>query len=655
MKKLERKEEINEKLKDLQTKYYSKLLNDLKKDEDKINEKLAKVGIQKKDLETEQLELQKDMEAIHIQDTEAEAFHKLQEEYSQKNNKKNSLMQELTIIKGKIDLGLTKLGKTDLVWASSKKEELDNELTVTISSIKSNNDLLDKVSKQLEEKSDKQNNILKEFNELQDELLKAQKELSKSDNFSLNKIQSHLTDLYEKQQEFLEALDKITELGQLKKLKDKAEAIAKEINWLTNKLSENDNDNSNQIVKLQERLNNFLVTKDSLVNEIQELKINYETTKQKNNHLNDSKDKYENDLKKISGQINGNESKDAINNDKQELEKKIQLIEQELDNLKKKLDSFSKDQEASRLTLLKAQRAIQDIQIQLNNQNNEYSNFKIELAKVETKHEELEKEIATNVKNDFKQSEIKDDINLGETYAEISRLKNQLAIIGGIDEEVAVEYKEVKERHDFLNEQITDLGQAIKSCHDIIEDLDQKMKKQFENSFEKINEKFTYFFKVLFNGGNAKLILKKSEIKEVVKETEENIKEEIVEEEIRPKKIEYGIEIEATPPGKKLKNLNMLSGGEKALTSIAIISAIMSNNPSPFVILDEVDAALDEANSERFIKIIDELSDKTQFITITHNRATMHQAAILYGVTMGDNGISKLLSINLTEAEKVAE
>ena len=99
----------------------------------------------------------------------------------------------------------------------------------------------------------------------------------------------------------------------------------------------------------------------------------------------------------------------------------------------------------------------------------------------------------------------------------------------------------------------------------------------------------------------------------------------------------------------------MLSGGEKALTSIAIISAIMSNNPSPFVILDEVDAALDEANSERFIKIIDELSDKTQFITITHNRATMHQAAILYGVTMGDNGISKLLSINLTEAEKVAE
>ena len=98
-----------------------------------------------------------------------------------------------------------------------------------------------------------------------------------------------------------------------------------------------------------------------------------------------------------------------------------------------------------------------------------------------------------------------------------------------------------------------------------------------------------------------------------------------------------------------------MSGGEKALTSIALISAIIANNPSPFVVLDEVDAALDEANSQRFAKIVDELSDRTQFICITHNRATMERSAILYGVTMGADGVSKLLSINLTEAEKVAE
>ena len=110
-----------------------------------------------------------------------------------------------------------------------------------------------------------------------------------------------------------------------------------------------------------------------------------------------------------------------------------------------------------------------------------------------------------------------------------------------------------------------------------------------------------------------------------------------------------GIDIQATPPGKKLQNINMLSGGEKAMTSIALICAIISNNPSPFVFLDEVDAALDEANSIRFAQIIEKLAQKTQFIVITHNRATMEKGNVLYGVTMGDDGISKLLSIKLEE------
>ena len=112
-----------------------------------------------------------------------------------------------------------------------------------------------------------------------------------------------------------------------------------------------------------------------------------------------------------------------------------------------------------------------------------------------------------------------------------------------------------------------------------------------------------------------------------------------------------GIEIQATPPGKKIKSVSMLSGGERALTAIALICAIISASPSPFVVLDEVDAALDEANSERLAKILDELSHKTQFILITHNRATMRRANVLYGITMGDDGVSKLLSIKLDEAE----
>ena len=283
------------------------------------------------------------------------------------------------------------------------------------------------------------------------------------------------------------------------------------------------------------------------------------------------------------------------------------------------------------------------------------------MAKIETKKENLEKEIAANFKSDFKPLEKIPEFSLSETEAEIGRLKNQLMVIGGIDEEVATEYEEVKTRYDFLSEQSADLKKAIASCEQLIDELDEKISEQFETAFKKINEKFDHYFKILFNGGQAKLILEKREVKEELPlpetngQTPELPPEEEIEKPLKKKQYEFGIEIQATPPGKRLKSLNMLSGGEKALTSIALISAIIANNPSPFVILDEVDAALDEANSIRFAKIVEELSDRTQFICITHNRATMHQAAILYGVTMSDNGVSKLLSINLTEAEKVAE
>jgi chromosome segregation protein len=164
---------------------------------------------------------------------------------------------------------------------------------------------------------------------------------------------------------------------------------------------------------------------------------------------------------------------------------------------------------------------------------------------------------------------------------------------------------------------------------------------------------------VLFNGGNAKVIKVLEEKKE--EEEPEGAQKSEPETMDDLKKIKFlqkhnatglaGVEIQATPPGKKIKSISMLSGGERALTAIAMICAIINSNPSPFVVLDEVDAALDEANSERLAKILDELSHRTQFIAITHNRATMRRANILYGVTMGDDGISKLLSIKLDDVK----
>jgi chromosome segregation protein len=256
-----------------------------------------------------------------------------------------------------------------------------------------------------------------------------------------------------------------------------------------------------------------------------------------------------------------------------------------------------------------------------------------------------------------------------ELFSEIQKLKKNLDLIGGIDPQVAQEYKETKERHDFLTHQSEDLYKAIKDLEEGIANLEATIKKQFDQAFEQINKQFQQYFKILFNGGNASLSLVKEEIKDEDDEETDNEEDESSDESKEPEhmpvpkdissakkqKVVTGIDIHATPPGKKLRGIGMLSGGERALTSIALICAIIHNNPSPFVVLDEVDAALDESNSLRFASIIERLSKKTQFIIITHNRATMNKANILYGITMGDDGVSRLLSINMTEAEKVIE
>jgi chromosome segregation protein len=171
--------------------------------------------------------------------------------------------------------------------------------------------------------------------------------------------------------------------------------------------------------------------------------------------------------------------------------------------------------------------------------------------------------------------------------------------------------------------------------------------------FERLNKEFARYFKTLFGGGEAQIIELQPEVKAAPVDGQEDDEEE-EEEAAGPGRDErQGIDIMVTPPGKRFKSISLLSGGERALTSIALICAIMGTNPSPFVVLDEVDAALDETNSRKFAEIVASLADKTQFIVVTHNRATMAKASLLYGVTMGDDGVSQLLSVSLEEVEKM--
>ena len=200
--------------------------------------------------------------------------------------------------------------------------------------------------------------------------------------------------------------------------------------------------------------------------------------------------------------------------------------------------------------------------------------------------------------------------------------------LGPVNVQAIEEYKEVSERYSFLEQQRQDLLRSAEAVTGIIEELDREMKKQFGEQFKLIREKFREVFRELFGGGNADL--------ELVYDMEEEGDE-----------LEAGIAINAQPPGKKLQNILQLSGGEKALTAISLLFAIQSLKPSPFCLLDEIEAALDDSNVVRFARYLHRLTDVTQFIVITHRRGTMEEADRLYGVTMQEKGISKLVSVDL--------
>lgn len=229
------------------------------------------------------------------------------------------------------------------------------------------------------------------------------------------------------------------------------------------------------------------------------------------------------------------------------------------------------------------------------------------------------------------------------------KLRQELASIGDIDESIINEAKETEERNSFLGKQIDDLEKAIADLALLIKELDEKIYTEFNSAMKAINIEFEKMIKVVFGGGRAKLIVRNRNNHNSTKqekniEDEEETTEEPEEEE---HKEGVGIDVEISLPQKKVKGLDVLSGGERSLVSIAALFALISVSPPPFLVLDEVDAALDEKNAKRFGQILEGLSKKTQFVIITHNRATMETAGALYGVTMSQDGTSKLVSLKL--------
>ena len=296
---------------------------------------------------------------------------------------------------------------------------------------------------------------------------------------------------------------------------------------------------------------------------------------------------------------------------------------------------------------------------------NTLSRIEYELAAVERDRDEFKRELQEAVAligrsaTDYLNHQVSGDVvkeereRQRERRRDLEKMKIRLEELGGANDDIEREYKTVKERDDFLAREIADLEASVGKLEQLISELNDQLNERFTAGIEKISVEFGRFFTLMFGGGEAALVkVRVSPRKRRVNEDEIlSGEEEVVAEE----KSEEGIDINVKLPNKRVKGLDMLSGGERALTSIALIFAMSQVNPPLFIILDETDAALDEANSRRYGDMIEALSKKSQLILITHNRETMSRAGILYGVTMSGDGVSKLLSVKLDQALQVAK
>ena len=323
--------------------------------------------------------------------------------------------------------------------------------------------------------------------------------------------------------------------------------------------------------------------------------------------------KIEQDNKMLEEQITN------LNNQIEEIKQNVNQSVEKVEELKKKRQEENSRLDNVELSIAEKLKLLENLKGETSKLDIKKSKIDVELEQIEQKLWEDYEITPNNAEQEFEKPK-----NVQTTTKRVKELKEQIKNLGSINIDSIEEYRQTKERYDFMCEQRLDLEDSSAKLRKVIQDMTKIMKEQFAEKFNIINKNFGEVFKELFGGGKAELKLT----------DEENI-------------LECGIDIEVQPPGKKLQNMTLLSGGEKAFTAIALLFAILKINPAPFCVLDEIEAALDDVNVYRFAEYLKKFADETQFLVITHRKGTMEAADTVYGITMEENGISKLLSMQL--------
>jgi chromosome segregation protein len=374
--------------------------------------------------------------------------------------------------------------------------------------------------------------------------------------------------------------------------------------------------------------------KEELQAQLTELKVKVASSTQEKQSLIEQQQRMQADLRAIQAELQGNRTQlQQLNEEIAVCQRdSVQQLEQLNHHTLKKQEctektEFTRAERAGWMQKLEqAENETREQRIELKRVDEELHHTEVKSTRLDVELDHLLKKLAEDYELSFELAKsryaLPEDVAL--TQSKVRELKREITSLGEVNLGAIEEFTRVSERYEFLNEQKRDLMEAKATLYQVIREMDEEMSKRFFTTFDAIRIQFVIVFAKLFGGGRADLIL-----------SEPN------------NPLDTGIEIIAQPPGKKLQNLQLLSGGERALTAIALLFAILRIKPVPFCVLDEVEAALDEANVSRFAEYLREFSNETQFIVVTHRKGTMEEADVLYGVTMEEGGVSKLVSVRL--------
>lgn len=475
----------------------------------------------------------------------------------------------------------------------------------------------DTIDKTISEVLEKINNETRNITTFATEIRMNEEDLNKT-NERIKKYENEKKYLLLDIKEHVEKIDLIEE--KILNIKDNITNAEKKLEEVSENSQKNKNEFENineQITKLKLQINtteqDIKLYDEKINNNTNEIRRIDNSIKVKNDNIENIKGEIAEANNNITN-FNANEKK--LKHEKEILDARCNKLKHEKDELQSKV--FSNQEE------------LNEINKKITELLDDENSLKVKTERYKTKIEDISSKLWDDYEMNYAMALEYKDLSISYTRVsrEVSTLKKKIKELGDVNVHAIEEYSEVKNRYEFLTKQRKDLSDAEIELSKVIKELEKNMKEKFLSEFNKIKIKFNEVFKYLFNGGKS----------DVFFENEEDI-------------LNSNIEIVAQPPGKKLNKITLLSGGEKALTAIALLFAILKTKPTPFCILDEIEAALDDANVYRFADFLKHFSSKTQFLIITHRKGTMEYVDTLYGTTMEEKGVTKLVSLKLSDID----